>query len=87
MAFWEGTIVTRFLRPLGSWGSSRPRWSGAGCSASALFSLPLLLVAPLLGVDPLPASRAAAGLLSVVSLALAVAVGLALDFIFAALMV
>jgi ABC-type uncharacterized transport system permease subunit len=56
------------------------RWGFGFCA----FSLPLLLGAPLLGVNPLPASPAAAGLF-LLSLALSVAVGLALDFLFAAL--
>jgi ABC-2 type transport system permease protein len=50
----------------------------------ALFSLPLLVIAPLLGVNPLPAGPAAA-LLFVPSLGLAIAVGLALELFFAGL--
>ncbi|MGH2899613.1 MAG: hypothetical protein ACRDMZ_13150, partial [Solirubrobacteraceae bacterium] len=49
----------------------------------ALFSIPLLLAAPLFGVDARPASALAAVLFSV-SLALAICVGLAFDFIAAA---
>jgi ABC-type uncharacterized transport system permease subunit len=52
----------------------------------ALFSLPLLVCAPLLGVDPRPAS-ATAGVLFLLSLILAISVGLALEFIFGALVV
>ena len=43
--------------------------------------MPLLLLAPLLGVGPLPAGAGAAGLF-VLSLALAITVGLAIEFIF-----
>ena len=51
-----------------------------------LFALPLYCIAPLLGVDPLPTSAAAAALF-VGSLILAACIGAALDFIFAGLMV
>ena len=51
-----------------------------------LFSLPLLCLAPLLGVNPLLASAGAA-LLFVCSLTLALLVAAALDFIFASIMV
>jgi ABC-type uncharacterized transport system permease subunit len=50
------------------------------------FGLPLLALAPLLGVDPRPAS-ASAGAWFAVSLLLSISVGLALDFGFAALTV
>jgi ABC-2 type transport system permease protein len=52
----------------------------------AFFSLPLFLVSPLLGVNPAPASLAALGLF-LPSLALAVTVGLAIEFIFGGLAV
>jgi ABC-2 type transport system permease protein len=48
------------------------------------FSIPLLLLAPLLGVDPRAVDPGAGGLL-LVSLGLAVAVGLALEFLSGAL--
>lgn len=84
IAFWEGTVVTRFLRPLGFVGLFAAEMLGKWAFGFGVFSMPLLLAAPLLGVNPLPASPAA-GALFLLSLALAVAVGLALDFLFAAL--
>jgi ABC-2 type transport system permease protein len=84
VAFWEGTIATRFLRPLGFVGLFAAEMLGRWGFGFCAFSLPLLFAAPLLGVNPLPASPGAAGLF-LLSLALSVAVGLALDFIFAAL--
>lgn len=85
-ALWQGEIAVRFLQPFGIVGQFAAdvmgRWLfGLGC-----FSLPLLLLAPLLGVDQRPASPAAAGWF-VASLVLAIAIGLALDFIFTALIV
>jgi ABC-2 type transport system permease protein len=85
-AFWEGTVVTRFLRPMGAVGQFASEMAGRWAFTFCTFSLPLLLLAPALGVNPAPASLAS-GALFVVSLALAVSIGLALEFLFAALMV
>ncbi len=85
-AFWEGSVAMRFLRPLGIVGQFTAEMAGRWLVGFALCSLPLLLLAPALGVDPRPASTAA-GLLFVVSLALGITVGLALEFIFGALAV
>jgi ABC-2 type transport system permease protein len=85
-AFWEGTLVMRFLRPLGLVRQFAAEMSGRWALHLALFSMPLVLLAPVLGVDPRPASPAA-GVLFVVSLCLAVVVGLALDVLFGALTV
>jgi ABC-2 type transport system permease protein len=52
----------------------------------ALFSLPLLALAPLLGVDPRPVSLPAGGLF-VLSLALSIVIGLAMEVLFASLTV
>jgi ABC-2 type transport system permease protein len=83
---WDGSVVTRFLRPLSMVGQFAAEMAGRWAFSFAAFSLPLLLAAGAMGVDPRPAGPAAA-LLFPVSLGLAVAVGLALDFLFAALMV
>ena len=52
----------------------------------SLFSVPLVVLAPVLGVDPRPTSPIAA-LLFIPSLALAILVGLALDLLFGAIAV
>ncbi len=85
-AFWEGTLVMRFLRPIGLVRQLAAEMGGRWSIHFGLFSIPLLLLAPLLGVDPRPASPLAA-LLFVLSLALAVLVGLAMDVLFGALTV
>lgn len=82
----QGDISTRFLRPMGVVGQLAAEAVGRWVVGLALFSLPLLLVAPLLGVDPRPASALAA-LLFAISVILAVAVGLAIDFIFGGLVI
>lgn len=82
--FWEGSIATRLLQPLPFVGLFTAEMLGRWLFGLLVFTLPLVLVAPWLGVSPLPASPIA-GALFVVSLVLATSVGLALDFVFGAL--
>lgn len=81
---WDGSIAVRFLQPVGLVGQFASEMMGHWLFVFVTFSVPLLLVAPAIGVSPLPASPAA-GLASAVSLCLAISVGLAMDFIFGAL--
>ncbi len=83
-AFFDGSIATRFLRPTEIFVEAASEMLGRVVVSAAFFSLPLLLASPLLGVRLAPAG-ALAGMLFVVSLALAVSVGLALDYLFIAL--
>jgi ABC-2 type transport system permease protein len=85
-AFWEGTLVIRFLRPMGLVRQFSAEMGGRWAVDFALFSVPLFLFAPALGVDPRPTS-ATAGLLFVPSLALAVLVGLAVEVLVGACVV
>jgi ABC-2 type transport system permease protein len=85
-AFWQGEIILRLLQPLGIFGQYTAEMAGKWLFELCAFGLPLLLIAPLLGVSPLPASADAAGLFAV-SLALGISVGLALEFVFGALLV
>jgi viologen exporter family transport system permease protein len=84
--FWSGAIVGRMLQPLGIFGQFAAEMCGKWLFELSIFSLPLLLVAPLLGVSPLPAGPSAAALFPI-SLLLGISVGLALEFIFGALLV
>jgi len=77
-AFWHGTLVMRFLRPMGLVRQLGAEMLGRWAVHFSLFSVPLVLAAPLLGVDPRPASPLAAALF-VVSLCLAILVGLAVE--------
>ncbi len=83
---WEGCLINLLLRPMrlvpALVSTSLGRWLAGFVFCSA----PLLVTAPMLGVDPLPASLAA-GLMFMPSLLLAITLGLAVDFLFAALMV
>jgi ABC-2 type transport system permease protein len=81
---WDGSIAVRLVQPIGMVQHYAADMVGRWLVGLALFSLPLLVIAPLLGVNPLPAGPAAA-LLFVPSLGLAIAVGLALELFFAGL--
>ncbi len=81
-AFWDGTIATRLTRPFGLFGQFAAEMFGPVGFGLCAFSLPLLLAAPRFGVHPFAAGPGALGLF-VVSLGLAVSVGLAIEYIFA----
>ena len=83
---WEGKIATLLLRPVGLIPSLISESAGRWMVGFLLCSIPLFLVAPLLGVNPLPAS-ALHGAAFVLSLVLAISVGLAVDFIFCSIVV
>jgi ABC-2 type transport system permease protein len=85
-AFWQGTLTQHFLRPMGLVGQFVSETLGQWLVGFVCFSLPLALGARWLGVDPRPASVSAA-LGFMLSLPLAISVGFAIDFIFAALTV
>lgn len=78
---WEGTIVTRLLQPLPVEGIFTAEMAGQWSIGLLLVSLPLFVLAPLWGVNPLPASPAA-GLCFLLSLVLAIILGVAVDFLF-----
>ena len=82
----DGGIATRFLQPLSLVGQFSALMAGRWVFTFLLFSLPLLLISPLLDVNAAPASGADA-VLFVLSLLLTMVVGVAFDFIFAALLV
>jgi ABC-2 type transport system permease protein len=84
-ALWEGSIIGRYTRPVPVIGSFVAETVGRWWIPVFLFyGLPLWLVSPLLGINPLPASPAC-GFLSVLSLALSASLGFAMDILFAAL--
>jgi ABC-type uncharacterized transport system permease subunit len=85
-ALWDGSISMNYLRPWNLFGQFAALNVGRWLFNLLFFSLPLLGVAPLLGVKAGPVGLAAA-FLFVVSLILAVSIGMALEFCFAALMI
>lgn len=82
-SFWDGTIVTRFNRPLGLFAQYISETCGKWAFGLVTFSLPLLCVGMAMGIRILPATLSA-GLLFLPSLILAASVGFALDFMFTA---
>ena len=84
-SLWDGSYVTRCLRPMGLFTQFSAEALGPWVLNVGLFSLPLLLVAPWLGVRAGPAG-AGAGLLAALSLGLGVGVGLALEYLFGAVL-
>lgn len=83
-AFWQGSLVGYFMRPAGVVRQFAAESAGRAGVDFVLFSLPLVAVAALLGVEVWPHSAEAGGLF-VLSMALSVAVGLAIEFIAGAL--
>jgi ABC-2 type transport system permease protein len=81
---WEGTITTRLLQPLPVEGIFTAEMIGQWSIGWLFVSLPMLLLAPLWGVNPLPASPAA-GAWFLFSLVLAITLGVAVDFLFGAI--
>jgi ABC-2 type transport system permease protein len=86
VALWQGSIVRHFTRPMALVAQFGSEAAGRFALHFVLFSVPLLAAAPLLGVGIGPVGGTAAALLAP-SLALSVAVGLALDFLFVGLAV
>jgi ABC-type uncharacterized transport system permease subunit len=85
-ALWRGSIAVHFVWPMGLFRQFAAQAFGSWAMPFLVFSIPLLLASPLLGVHPMPANSSA-GLWFVPSLALAISAGFAIDFMYAALMV
>jgi ABC-2 type transport system permease protein len=83
---WQGIIANRLLRPIGIYGQFLAEMIGDWIPALVLHSLPLFLIAPLLGVEVGPANWMA-GLWFGLSITLGIAVGDALDVLFTGCMV
>lgn len=83
-AIWEGSIATRFLRPMGIFGQFAAEMFGRWFFVFVFFSIPLLCLSPLFGVTIIPSNMTTLGLF-MLSLILAINVGMAIEFIFSAL--
>ena len=80
-SFWDGSITTRFIKPLGIFTQFIAETCGKWAFNMAVFSLPLLVLGLIMGVHLQPVSWSA-GLLFLVSMIFGIAVGFALDFLF-----
>jgi ABC-2 type transport system permease protein len=85
-ALWDGAIATRFTWPMPMATQYAAEMIGDWALPMLLVSAPLLLLAPLLGVNPLPASAAHLALF-LASLVLAIAIGIAIDMAYTVLTV
>lgn len=85
-ALWRGDIANRLLRPVGIYSQFIAEMLGGRIPDFILFSLPLFFMAPLFGINPLPANPTLGGLF-ILSLFLGILIGVAFDFIFASLLV
>lgn len=84
-SLWEGSIIGRFLRPMSVKTSFLAETIGRRWIPDFLFfGLPLWILAPVLGINPLPVSILD-GILALVSLMLAASLGFAIDLLFASL--
>lgn len=82
-ALWEGSIIGRYTRPIPIIGSFVIETIGRWWIPVFLFyGLPLWLLSPFLGINPLPAGLAA-GFQAALSLAASVSLGFAIDLLFA----
>lgn len=86
MAFWEGALASRYLRPLPVLGQLTAETVGRWLPTLTLYSLPTALAAPLLGIRLLPATPVQ-GFGALISFILALSLGFALDYLFAALVI
>lgn len=85
-ALWDGSIATRLTRPFGIFAQFASETMGGWLFDFLFFSAPLIFGASLLGIHPFPATPAAGGWF-VLSLVLAVSVGMAVEFVFVALLI
>lgn len=85
-ALWNGAIATRFTWPMPLATQYSAETVGGWALPALMASVPLLLLAPLLGVDPRPASIVHLAVF-VPSLLLAITIGVAIDMFCAVLVV
>jgi ABC-2 type transport system permease protein len=84
LAFWEGTLASRYTRPMSVILQLMAETVGRWIPHILFYSIPTLLLVPLLGVDMRPAGWQA-GLLFIPGLLMAISLGFAMDLLFAAL--
>ena len=84
-AIWDGRIATWFVAPVRIYGLAVANTFGRWLPSLLGYTLPVMALAPFVGVDPRPASAVAA-LAFIPSLALAIAIGFALDLLLVSLM-
>jgi ABC-2 type transport system permease protein len=84
--FWEGTASSRYLRPLSVFGQYMAETIGKWIPGIFIFSLPVLLLSPVMGIDLRPPDTATL-MWFLVSLSAGIISGFAMDFILTGCMV
>jgi len=79
---YEGTIIDLYKRPMGVFGQLISQTAGGWAPVLALYTLPMLLLSPLLGVSVIPKTP-----WFFLSLMFTVSLGFALDFLYACLII
>ncbi|HWS28853.1 MAG TPA: hypothetical protein VN512_01940 [Clostridia bacterium] len=78
----EGSILSQYMRPMGIFPQLAAHTTGGWITPFLLFSLPVMLISSVLGINVLPQSP-----WFFVSLALSISLGFATDFLFACLVI
>lgn len=93
-AFWEGAIISRYMRPLPVLAQLMAETVGSWLPGLLLYSIPTIIIAAIADLNPGIAFLTNGGiafldngLLFLISLLLAIALGFAMDFIFASLVI
>jgi len=85
-AFWEGSIISRYMRPAPVLLQLISETVGSWLPGLLLYSLPMVLIAPFLGLNLFLAFSGSAPAF-LLSLSLSISLGFAFDFLFAALVI
>ncbi len=83
---WEGSIVSNYIRPLPILSQLAAETAGKWIPPLLLFSVPVFFTGLAMGINVFPVS-VSCGILFVLSLALSISLGFAIDFIFVSLAV
>jgi len=82
-AFWEGSLLSRYLRPAPVLGQLMAETVGSWLPGLALYAAPVLVGSAFVGIN-VTSYIAANGLMFALSLVLSISLGFAIDFLFAA---
>lgn len=85
-SFWDGSLISRYLRPAPVLRQLMAETVGSWIPGLLLYSLPMLMVSAVLGIDLLGAIIRN-GPLFLISLCCSISLGFAMDFLFAAMVI
>lgn len=85
-SFWDGTLISRYLRPAPVLRQLMAETAGSWAPGLLLYSLPMLMVSSVMGMDLLGA-LIRNGPLFLVSIGCSISLGFAMEFLFAAMVI